>query len=238
MCGDAALAFGHPLTFSGAIAFGANNANAVTVVADPTLTPFKMANVTGLFGKLDQDRLTAIRANLAATPKLRPVTSHVLNLDSGKARNGRSDVTASDWVPSVAPFHLLANADVVFDQVNKGSSSVEWTINGRRANGNPFQLAYSNRYASDFDISSESVGQLAEQLAILQGNPFEAIKFTSVDIDASFESTVRKYTIESVKLSRNGSPFRAREFVRVAPGDELRVRVGLRRYLGDLVNVT
>ena len=37
VCGDAALAFGHPLTFRGAIAFGANNANAVTVVADPTL---------------------------------------------------------------------------------------------------------------------------------------------------------------------------------------------------------
>jgi hypothetical protein len=237
VCGDRALAFGHPLTFRGAAAFGANNARAITVVADPTFTPFKMANVTGLFGKLDQDRLPAIRANLTATPKLRPITSHVLNADSGVERSGRTDVTMTDWMPTVAPLHLLANADVVFDQVGKGSSFLEWTINGRRANGNPWQLSFSNHYASDFDISVESVQQLAEQLAIIEANPFEGVRFTSVDIDATVEETIRKYSIESVKISRNGGPFRVREVVRATAGDEITARVALRRYHADVVNV-
>ena len=95
----------------------------------------------------------------------------------------------------------------------------------------------ANRYASDFDISSESVQQLAEQLAIIQGNPFEGIRFTSVDIDASVEATIKRFSIEGVKISKNGGTFRAREFIRVSPGDELRARVALRRYHGDLVNV-
>ncbi len=237
VCGNKALAFGHPLTFGGIVAFGANNANAIAVVSDQTTTPFKMANITGLFGRLDQDRLTAIRAKLNATPAMRPVTSHVSNVDTGVSRNGRTDVTMNDWMPDVAALHLLSNADVVFDHVGKGSSQVSWTITGKRRNGNTWQLEYSNRYASQNDISRDSVFQLAEQLATIQFNPFEAINFTSVDIDASFDDTFRRFAIEGVKISKNGGAFRSRDFITVSPGDNLRARVSLRQYRGDVTTV-
>ena len=235
VCGNKALAFGHPFTFRGAVAFGANNANAIAVIADPTLTPFKMANITGLFGKLDQDRLTAIRAKLNSTPAMRPITSHITNADTGVARNGRTDVTMSDWVPNVAPLHLLSNSDVVFDQIGDGSSLVSWTIRGKRRNGNPWQLEYTNRYASQFDISFQSAFQLADQLATINDNPFEAIRFTSVQIDATLDDTFRQYAIEGVKISKNGGQFRERSDLTVSPGDNIRARVALRRYRGDLV---
>jgi hypothetical protein len=237
VCGNKALAFGHPLSFGGAVAFGANDANAVAVVADPARTPFKLGNITGLFGKLDQDRLTAIRVKLNATPSLRAITSHITNADTGFARNGRTDVTMSEWVPSVAPLQLLSNGDVVFDQIGGGSSVVSWTINGKRANGNSFHLEYTNRYASQSDLSFESAFQLGDQLAAIDGNPFEAIRFTSVHIDATFDDTFREYGIESVKISKNGGPFRDRSSISVGPGDNLRARVGLRSFRGNLVTV-
>ena len=230
VCGNKALAFGHPLTFRGNTGFGANNANAIAIVDDPTSTPFKLANITGLFGKLDQDRLVGIRAKLNATPAMRTVTSHVVNVDSGMTRNGHTDVTMSDWVPEVAPLHFLANADVVFDQVGKGTSLVTWAIDGVRSNGNAFHLDYTNRYASQSDISRESIFQLAGHLAAIQGNPFTAVRFTGVDIDATFDDTFRSYVIESAKISRNGGTLPRRSSINVSPGDNLRVRVTLRRF--------
>ena len=237
VCGNKALAFGHPLAFMGSVAFGANNADAIAVIDDPTATPFKMANITGLFGKLDHDRLTAIRAKLNATPTLRAITSHVENVDTGFSRNGRSDATMNVFVPVVAPNHLLANADVVFDQIGPGTAMVTWTIKGKRANGNPWSLEYTNRYASSSDITFESVFQMADQLAVLESNPFEAIKFTSVDIDASYNDTFTRYDIESVKISKNGGLFRERSSLNVSPGDQLRARVSLRRYRSTVTTV-
>jgi len=238
VCGNNALAFGHPLSFQGAVAFGANNANALAVVDDPTLTPFKLANISGLFGKLDQDRLPGVRAKLNSTPALRPVKAHVTNVDTGVSRTGRTDVTMSDWMPSVAPLHLLANMDVVFDHVGRGSSLVNWTIKGVRSNGNPFEVEYGNRYASLGDLSGNSVFQLAEQLSLLQENPFTAVRFTSVEIDASLDDTFRSYMVESAKISRNGGPFRSRSSLTVSPGDNLRIRVTLQRYRGTDVTQT
>ena len=237
VCGDEALAFGHPLTFSGATAFGANNANALTIVADG-LAPYKLANITGLFGKLDQDRLTGIRADLDSTPTLRRITSHVSNVDTGSARNGRSDVTMNDWVSTVAPLHLLSNIDVVFDQSGGGTSLVSWTITGQRRNGSTWSLEFANRYASRSDIAFESVFQLAGQLDTITSNPFEAARFSSVDIDATIDDTFRQYGIETVMVSRNGGPFRERSSMNLNPGDDLRVRVGLRKFRGNLVTRT
>jgi len=237
VCGNQALAFGHPLTFVGRSAYGANDANAIAVVDDPTFGPFKLATVGGLFGKLDQDRLAAVRATLTATPALRAVRSTVRSVDTGRVGSARTDVTMNEWVPDIAAFHLLLNSDSVFDQIGKGSSRVKWTVNGTRRNGAAWQLVYSNRYASRFDITGESISQLFGQLATIEGNRFEAVRFTSVDIEATLDDTYREYAIEGVRISKNGGRFRERALLTVEPGDELIVRVLLRKFRGSLVSV-
>jgi hypothetical protein len=237
VCGDRALAFGHPFTWVGRSAYGANNASALAVVKDPAFGSFKLATIGGLFGTLDQDRLAAIAAGLSSAPKRRAVTSKVTNVDSGAVRNGRTDVTMNEWVPDIAAFHLLANADSVFDRIGSGSSRVKWTVNGKRKNGDPWQLVYSNRYASQRDITFESIFQLYDQLALIQGNRFEAVTFTGIDIRASVDDTYKEYSIERIKVSKNGGAFRERSRIRVKAGDVLRLRVWLRQYRSDLVRV-
>jgi hypothetical protein len=237
VCGDRALAFGHPFTWIGRSAYGANNASALAVVKDPAFGSFKLANIGGLFGKLDQDRLAAVRASLSTTPARRTVKADVTNLDTGKVRSGRTDVTMNSWVPDVAAFHLLANADSVFDRIGSGSARVKWTINGKRKNGDPWQLVYSNRYASRGDITWESIFQMYEQLAIIERNNFEPVTFTGINIEASFQEAYKQYSIERVKISKNGGTYRERSFIRVKPGDVLGLRIWLRQYRGDLVRV-
>ena len=61
VCDGQALAFGHPMLFSGRTSLGAGSADAIAIVPD-ALGPYKLANVTSPVGTLDQDRLAGIRA--------------------------------------------------------------------------------------------------------------------------------------------------------------------------------
>lgn len=67
-CDDRAIAFGHPMVFDGPTALSAHNATALTIQDDPTFVPFKLANIGGIVGTLDQDRLAGIRALIGAGP--------------------------------------------------------------------------------------------------------------------------------------------------------------------------
>lgn len=234
VCGGKALAFGHPFTFRGQVGFGANDAYAIAIIDDPTLTPYKLAQIRGPFGLLDQDRLSAVRARLGVAPSLIPVESRVTHLDSGRSRDGRTDVTMDAFVPDIAAFHLLYNIDTVVDRLGGGSSWVQWTVNGRRANGDPWQLRRSNVYASEFDISFESVFEIYQQLSRIERNRFEKITFEDVSLKAKVRTAFRQYSIEEVLISKNGGPYLEREQLRVQPGDELRMRVVLRQYRGGL----
>jgi hypothetical protein len=161
----------------------------------------------------------------------------VRSLDLGTQRDGRTDVAGSEFVPDIAAFHLLGNLDAVGDRIGGGSSRVKWVVRGERADGDPFVLRRANRYASRFDITFESIFELFEQLAIVEGNPFEAIEFTDVALKASVTEAYRAYDIIKVKVARNGGPFRVRESMRARPGDELLIRAVLRQYRGDRTHV-
>ena len=68
VCDGAALAFGHPMLFSGRAMMGAHDASALAIVPGVNQA-FKLANVTEPFGTVDQDRLAAIRADHSAPPR-------------------------------------------------------------------------------------------------------------------------------------------------------------------------
>ena len=101
ICGDQALAFGHPFQYIGAATYGANDANSLAIVKDPTFGSFKLASVGAQFGTVDQDRLAGLRADLTRVPTLTPIRSTIRNLDNGKRRRGTTlaadrDLTGRD----------------------------------------------------------------------------------------------------------------------------------------------
>jgi len=230
VCGDEALAFGHPMQFRGRSAYGANDAHAITIFHDPVFGSFKLANITDAFGTVDQDRLLAIRAALGEEPNLIPVRARVSSSDTGRDRTGRSQSTMDEFVPDVGFLQLLTNIDLVVDHgAAPGSARVRWTVSGERQNGDPWSYTNENRLASQLDISFETAASLADQLFAIQTNPFEDISFTNVQARIWVDDVVKRNTIEQVKISKNGGPFRERDFMTLAPGDELRMRVKLRQ---------
>ena len=225
VCGNQAIAFGHPLMFSGRVAYGASNANAIAVVRDNVSGPFKMASIGAPFGRLDQDRLTGIRATLGEAPHLIPVTSDITAPSLNRHRIGETDLTDSALVSSFAPEHLYENMVVTLDKEGTGNALVSWTVKGRHANGDPWTLTRTNRFVSTRDIAGAASDDLFQNLITIDDNPFEDVRYTSVDITSTVSATVRALSIQDVLFSRNGGPFRHHDTLDVHPGDQLTIRV-------------
>lgn len=235
--GNRALAFGHPFLFSGASTMSVHAADALLVQRDDTLGSFKLANPLGVVGALDQDRLAAIRGALGDGPPTTAVTSNVTDLSpGGSSRDGRTDITVRDFVPDLSAFHLLANLDRVTDRIGAGRSALTWKITGTRANGNPFSVQVSNRYASRFDISFEMIFDSYDQLFQLQENPFEAVKVTGVDYIAKASDEFKRYTLSDLRIKRPNGSLQAipeDEPLTVVAGSRLNMRATLTPYQND-----
>ena len=232
VCAGRAIAFGHPLAFAGRTAFGANDADALAIVTDPTLTPFKMANIGDLFGVLDQDRLVGIRAHLATTPALIPVTARVRSLELGRSRTGETDVTMSDFVEGIAPQHLFSDIISATDRQGAGTALLHWVIKGTRPNGDPWTLDRTDRVTSSGDIASAAAFALDDDLYTIANNPLEPVTFDSVSINTRVSAKFSLGTLSSMLVSRNGGPFTLPATLKVKPGDALTVRVKVRQYGG------
>jgi hypothetical protein len=219
VCDGQALAFGHPFLFGGRIALGASGADAITIVPDPVFTPFKFANVEGIAGIVDQDRLAGIRG-VDGEPAMIPINTAVTSLDTSNARTGETDVVLESEFPFLAFAHLFSNIDSVFDKIGAGSSTVMFRINGTRANGPDWKLTRNNVYTSDFDLSIESSLELVNALDQIVNNPFEEVHVTSVQATASVEETVDDYELTDVKVCRRGV-CRTKDEISAFPGETI-----------------
>lgn len=234
VCDGRAVGFGHPFSFAGPVSFGANDADALRVVTDSTFGSYKLARVDDAgFGSIDQDRLSGVRLDLGTMPDLIPITSSVEDLDTGKERDGRTDLTDSSFAPFVGLLHLLGNIDSTIDRIGPGSSSLSWSVQGTRADGSEWSLERDNRYATPGDVAFETIFELLAQLSLIQDNPHEAVQFTEIELDAEVEEAVRRYTLESLMVSVDGAepmPVSDTEPLFVAPGTTLNLVATLRPY--------
>jgi hypothetical protein len=225
VCDGRAIAFGHPLNFDGPTALSAHTATAITIQDDPLGAPFKLANIGGTVGTLDQDRLSGIRAILGDAPDPIEITSTVRE-GSGPADDGVTNVNRTREVPDIAAFHLLGNIDGVIDRVGGGRSDVSWTVRGT-ANGRQFSLSRTNKFADTTDISMFSVDELFSMLATLSDNPFTDVTFTDVNVDATVQFPFRAYRITDVqrRVGAEWEPLDDDEGLQVDPGELIRLRI-------------
>jgi len=215
VCADEVLAFGHPFFWEGPSTMSAHNADAIYVQEDPTLTPFKVANLLAPLGTVDQDRLAGIHAQLGPLPDTSAIRSHVA-VPAGRSRDGLTQVTDPDYLPIIAAFHTLFNIDRVFDQIGPGASKLQWVVQGTREDGTPWSYTRTNQYASEWDISFESIFEMYEQLYTVESNRFEAVRITDVDVDALVDPDYRQYRLSSLYVQGPDG-----EYVKVPRGQKL-----------------
>ena len=230
VCNGRALAFGHPFALKGNTHAGANAADALAIISDPLLGPYKMANVAETLGLVDQDRIAGLRAILGAPLGGTAVRTTIMAPETGSFRDGATDVIDPDAVGFASFIHLISNVDSVFDAIRGGTAAFAWTIDGTRADGTPWRLARSDLTVSHGDISFEAASRVAMDVETLASNPFEDVKVTAVRANASVAEAIRQYTVARVLVAKGRGKLRARRAVTVTPGVRLRVRAVLRPF--------
>ncbi|MGH3029771.1 MAG: hypothetical protein ACRDNE_03220, partial [Gaiellaceae bacterium] len=227
VCYGQAVAFGHPFNFNGDTTLAARAADTITIVKDPIFGSYKLANVAENAGTVVQDRLAGIMAELGDGPSTIPVTSVVTDLDRGRSRSGESQGVLPEFTPFLAFSHLLQNVDVTIDRIGAGNAEISYRITGTRDGGATWQLRRSNRFASRFDISFDSVWEPTLNAELLQGFEGEKIEITGVavsqlDVGKRYEA----YRLRQV-LVWNGRRFVRKEVVRARRGQTILLRAVL-----------
>ncbi|HZC72897.1 MAG TPA: hypothetical protein VE442_19525 [Jatrophihabitans sp.] len=198
VCDGQAVGFGHPFNFTGDSTMTMHGADAITVLKDDIGGSYKLANLTGATGEITGDHLAGITGPLDEFPDTALVESNVTDVSTGKTRTGDTDVSLPDYLPDVALFAEVNNQDVVIDRVGAGSSLVHFTVDGT-AGGVPFTLVRTNRFASSFDISFESVFEMYEDLYKLINNKFSDVTIDSVRITTEMDKADRAFSVGKVE---------------------------------------
>ncbi len=205
VCGDQVLAFGHPMMFTGPSRMSLHGADALYVQEDSLGAPFKVANAGAPIGSITQDRLAGLFGlqGADAVPDTAQVTSYV-EVPGEWSRTGTTWVSVPDAVPDMAAFHVLADQDRVFDAYGQGSARASWTVTGTRAGGRPFTFTRQDRFASEYDISFETIWDLYDQLAQLRFNDIEDVTLDRISTTSTMERAYRAYTIRKVRVLDRG----------------------------------
>ena len=233
VCGNRAVAYGHPFESgpAGPVSYGANAASSLGIVSDGVSAPFKMVNVRGAFGTVDQDRIGGTRVDLTRTAPGTHVTTVIRDLDDGKRRVGTSEILAQPYLPDLVATAVYANQDRVFDEWADGTARSGWTIKGTRAGGKPFSVTRNNRWASHGDVTvgpANDVARAADQLA---NNQFEDVDIDSISFNSSMATTFQQLHISKVQVKVGGAKtFTTPKSLKVKVGTKLTVKVSLSPY--------
>jgi hypothetical protein len=233
VCDGEALAFGHPMLFSGPSSLSVHGAEAVYIQEDKTLSPLKIANPGPPVGTVDRDRVAGLHATLGPLPAAVTVTAEATL--GGRARSGATQVNVPDLLPGLSLGAVLTNTDRLFDRFAGGRSAVTYTVTGTRAGGQRWTLTRSDVAADTLDLSFASAVGVAEGVSAVQTNRFEEVKVTGITVDTDLDAVYRDYTVERA-FTRVGAaafaPVVADAPLTLPAGARLDLRVELTPYQG------
>lgn len=241
VCGGTALAFGHPLGFFGRTALSAHSAEAITIQPDPLGVAFKVANIGGVVGTVDQDRLAGLRAPLGAGPEPALVRSRISSTVLDRERVGRTWVNRSTDVPDAAFFHVLANLDRMLDKLGAGRVQLTWAAEGTRSNGSSFKITRHNRFSDQDDVAVASVLEMFDWLWLISNNRFTDVEFDRIRVTGSVAENFQQLRFGTVRVAVNNGSYRridAIDRLRVRAGDTIKVRVPLIKHRQEAVDRT
>lgn len=227
VCGDRLVGFGHPFGYFGKTTLGLMPAEALYVQED-LITGFKVANLGDVAGTIEDDRLAGITGTVGVEhlPAATAVESTV-SYPGRDPRTGTTDSYVGDFNGDVTFLQLLVNHDRVIDAYQPGSEAATFSIKGTDAGGNAFDVAWSERFVSQYDISYESSWPAAETVWLLSRMRNVTVDSITATADVSDDTSVLR--LKSVQQKRGGAwvTIGRRQPVVVTPGSTLRLRATL-----------
>jgi hypothetical protein len=231
VCDGEALLFGHPLLFNGATKLSAHQASAVFVQPDPIFGAFKVANIGGLAGTVDQDRLAGVHTDTSVLPAVTRVFSNVSSVETGATRTAATQAVLPLFVPEAALNHVLANLDRVHDRIGGGVTTLQWGANGKRADGSTWSFRRHEKLADSFDATFLAAFKILIDLDTLFNNPFEEITIDNVAVRGSVDprfAEARLIGLEMLGANGRWQAVNAQRPLRLVAGSDVFLRAVLR----------
>ena len=221
VCGDYVVAFGHRFLFQGGGPSGAMlDGNVVATVRGGH--PFKIANIGGLRGMLDQDRLNGVRGVIGKRPKLTTLSSSIENLDTGQTHTATTQVALPEYLPYIAEDHVYLSILAALD-ARKGTTWLTWTVNGV-SKGQPFEFSITNAYTGYNALYRPAYDVYATLRSIRNADGPAAI--TSVQLQGTVTEKADSAQIHKPRTQSTTQPgFTTGTTLSVHKGDTVDVRV-------------
>lgn len=200
VCDDRLVGFGHPMTFGGKTTLGLMPAEAVYVQADPVGPGFKVANMGAPAGTIDQDRLTGISGSLGVLPPETDVSSTVTY--GARNRTGESASLDQRYNADITFSQILANHDRVVDAIQPGSEVASYAVTGTDRDDNAFNISFTERYTSQWDIAFEGIFEIADIVWLL--SRMEGVTLDDVTATADVSDDTTMYRLRKLEQKRGG----------------------------------
>ena len=230
VCGGEVIGFGHAMMWAGRSTYSMHGADAIYIQKDTVFGSYKVANLDAPVGIVNSDRLAGIHGVQGRFPNQTDVTSHV-TATNGNSRDGKTVITWRSYTDLLSVIHLLSNADRVLDEIGKGSARLRWHVEGTRADGSSWEYTRTDRFASEWDITWESIWEPYSQLRKIQDNKFERVRITDVHFNGSYDPKFHAWKIAKFEVYLNGrwvTITSHRPAKTVHAGSDLPVRVTLK----------
>lgn len=211
------LAFGHPFTNRGAVAFPLARAWIHEVI--PSLeAPFKIGTPRSIIGIVTQDRPQAIGGKIGQFAPVMDVSLRFGNVDSGE-KSFKRFKTAFDpfLMTKVIPEMLIGMVDNIWGRTGEGSAKITMKVEG---GGLVDGWQRTNMFFSSSDIGKAMFSEFSDLVDAISLNPFYEIMPLGIHLDVELTSDPRVVFIEDVNLSKKIVP----------PGGSFDVEITLRPY--------
>lgn len=233
VCHGQLLAFGHPFLTLGTTTESAHLARVLFVQKETLGPPFIVANVGGLIGTVNQDRVVAIRARLGTAHPASLVVSDI-GATTGLHRIARTRAPVTDWLPTVAANVAYGGMLSTLQSDSAGSAWLHWTVTGHRAHGKTWTYTRTDRTSAGMSIGFSVGDLLYYPLTSIVSNAFETVTVDKLSLTVRATDVQREYRLVGLKVLQGDSYVDVTPdlVVQAAPGEQIQLQARLEPFRG------
>ena len=117
-------------------------------------------------------------------------------------RTGETASLAQEYNADITFSQILANHDRVVDAIQPGSEVASYAVTGTDRDDNAFDISFTERYTSQWDIAFESIFEIADIVWLL--SRMEGVTLDDVTATADVSDDTTMYRLRKLEQKRGG----------------------------------
>ena len=219
------LAFGHSYTHRGNVNYFMTDASVISTIHGPT-SGMKLGTVSGIIGRISQDRQDGIGGTLGQYPQTVPIIVTVHDKDTNRDITYNTMVAFDeDVVAAVAPAAVYSSIQSTLDRQDASTASLKFAL---RSNYGPDGLIERrNMFYDSEDVAKAAVSELTDVLNVILGNREKEPDMLDLKVDVTIDKGRKTALLVSAVPSKK----------EVLPGETITLDTTLKPYRGSKVKV-